>query len=55
MTKAEVHLKNIITSAVAEAVSNLVKPLIDMIQSQGETIRCLQQNNTMLRQDNANL
>jgi hypothetical protein len=50
-----VHLKNIITSAVAEAVSNAVKPLIDMIQSQGETITCLQQDNTTLRQDNANL
>ena len=34
MTKAEVHLKNIITSAVAEAVSNAVKPLIDMVQRQ---------------------
>ena len=31
MTKAEVHLKNIIIFAVAEAVSNAVKPLIDMI------------------------
>jgi hypothetical protein len=49
------YLKNIITSAVAEAVSNAVKPLIDMIQSQGETITCLQQDNTTLRQDNANL
>jgi hypothetical protein len=37
MTKAEVHLKNIITSAVAEAVTNAVKPLIDMIHRQGET------------------
>lgn len=55
MTKAEVHLKNIITSAVAEAVSNAVKPLIDMIHRQGETITCLQQDNTTLRQDNANL
>lgn len=55
MTKAEVHLKNIITSAVAEAVTNAVKPLIDMIHRQGETITCLQQDNTTLRQDNANL
>jgi hypothetical protein len=55
MTKAEVHLKNIITSAVAEAVTNAVKPLIDMIHRQGETITCLQQDNTILRQDNANL
>jgi hypothetical protein len=54
-SKAERHLKNIITSAVAEAVSNALKPLIDMIQSQGETITCLQQDNTTLRQDNANL
>jgi hypothetical protein len=38
MTKAEVYLKNIITSAVAEAVTNAVKPLIDMIHRQGETI-----------------
>jgi hypothetical protein len=55
MTKAEAHLKNIITSAVAEAVTNAVKPLIDMIHRQGETITCLQQDNTTLRQDNANL
>ena len=55
MTKAEVYLKNIITSAVAEAVTNAVKPLIDMIHRQGETITCLQQDNTTLRQDNANL
>ena len=55
MTKAEVHLKNIITSAVAEAVTNAVKPLIDMTHRQGETITCLQQDNTTLRQDNANL
>lgn len=55
MTKTEVHLKNIITSAVAEAVTNAVKPLIDMIHRQGETITCLQQDNTTLRQDNANL
>lgn len=55
MTKAEVHLTNIITSAVAEAVSNAVKPLVDMIQSQGETITCLQQDNKTLRQDNTNL
>ena len=55
MTKAEVHLKNIITSAVAEAVTNAVKPLIDMIHRQGETITCLQQDNTTLRQDNVNL
>ena len=55
MTKAEVHLKNIITSAVAEAVTNAVKPLIDMIHRQGEMITCLQQDNTTLRQDNANL
>ena len=53
MTKAEVHLKNIITSAVAEAVTNAVKPLIDMIHRRGETITCLQQDNTTLRQDNA--
>ena len=31
MTKAEVHLKNSITYSVAEAVSNAVKPLIEMI------------------------
>lgn len=55
MTKAEVYLKNIITSAVAEAVTNAVKPLMDMIHRQGETITCLQQDNTTLRQDNANL
>lgn len=55
MTKADVHLTNIITSAVAEAVSNAVKPLVDMIQSQGETITCLQQDNKTLRQDNTNL
>ena len=32
-----------------------MKPLIDMIHRQGETITCLQQDNTTLRQDNANL
>ena len=32
----KVHLKNIITSGVAEAVSNPVKQLIDLIQRQGE-------------------
>jgi len=31
MTKGEGHLKNVITSAVAEAVSNAMKPLIGMI------------------------
>jgi seryl-tRNA synthetase len=55
MTNAEVHLTNIITSAAAEAVTNAVKPLIDMIHRQGETITCLQQDNTTLKQDNANL
>jgi hypothetical protein len=55
MTKVEVHLKNIIASAVAEAVSNAVKPLIDMIQGQGERITCLHQDNTTLRHDNTKL
>lgn len=55
LTKAEGYLKNIITCAVAEAVSDAVKPLIDMIQSQGEQIGCLQQDNSTLWQDNGNL
>jgi chromosome condensin MukBEF MukE localization factor len=46
---------SVLCSAVAEAVTNAVKPLIDMIHRQGETITCLQQDNTTLRQDNANL
>jgi hypothetical protein len=41
--------------SIARVNSNAVKPLIDMIQSQGETITCLQLDNTTLRQDNANL